>query len=277
MITNKIVIQGIDFIMQHLDEEITIEDVADHCHFSKYYFSRMFKAETGESIYAFVKRLKMEQSALRLKIEANKTITDIGFDYGYSPSNYSSVFKKHHNISPADFRKCINTTAVAHPFFENNIARFQSFSEYDKRISVQEFKDFHVIYERYLGNYLELGNNWCAFTEKYEEYYTENTLLIERSYDDPTITNVERCLYDVCMTVDENATLNNKTIIKGGKFAVYRFEGFVPEIFAAFQGIFAIWMPNSKYEMDERYGLDIYREVNRETMHVTMDLCVPIK
>ncbi|KZL90227.1 hypothetical protein CLMAG_39980 [Clostridium magnum DSM 2767] len=32
MITNELVIKSIDYIMQHLDEEISIEDVADYCH-----------------------------------------------------------------------------------------------------------------------------------------------------------------------------------------------------------------------------------------------------
>lgn len=39
MITNELVIQSIDYIIQHLDEGISIEDVADYCHLSKYYFS----------------------------------------------------------------------------------------------------------------------------------------------------------------------------------------------------------------------------------------------
>lgn len=60
MITNELVIKSIDYIMEHLEEEISIEEVADYCHLSKFYFSRVFKAETGESIYAFIKRLKME-------------------------------------------------------------------------------------------------------------------------------------------------------------------------------------------------------------------------
>ena len=37
MITNQLVNQSIDYIMRHLDEEISIEDVADHFHFSKYF------------------------------------------------------------------------------------------------------------------------------------------------------------------------------------------------------------------------------------------------
>ena len=125
MITNELVVQSIDYIMRHLDEEISIEDVAKESHFSKYYFSRVFKAETGESIYSFIKRLKMEQSALRLKIEKDKTITDVGVDYGYSPSNYSSAFKKHHNISPVEFRKKVKTTTAQHPFYKERIKKFQ--------------------------------------------------------------------------------------------------------------------------------------------------------
>lgn len=276
-ITNELVSHSIDYIMQHLDEEITIEDVANYCHFSKYYFSRVFKAETGESIYAFIKRLKLEQSAVRLKIEKGRSITDIGFDYGYSPSNYSSVFRKHHSISPAKFRKGVNTDTVLHPFYPDKHTRFKSFEEYDGQISVRDLEDFFVIYERHIGNYIDLGNDWLGFTEKYKDFMTEDTLLIERSYDDPSITSVEQCLYDICMTVDKDCSLDNVTTIHGGKFAVYRFEGLVQEIFGAFQGIFNIWLPHSSYEMDERYGLDIYRAVDREKMYVVMDLCIPVK
>jgi AraC family transcriptional regulator len=277
MITNELVSKSIDYIMQHLDEEISIEDVANYCHFSKYHFSRVFKAETGESIYAFIKRLKMEQSALSLKLEKDRSITDIGFDYRYSSSNYSSAFKKHHNVSPAEFRKGVNTTCVLHPFYPDKYARFQSFEEYDRQIQIQELDDFVVIHERYIGNYIELGKNWFEFTEKYKDYFKEDTLLIERFYDDPAITSVDQCLYDICMTVDKKCTLDNVTTIQGGKFAVYRFDGLVEDIFVAFQGIYSTWLANSGYEMDERYGLDIYRTVDRENMSVVMDLCIPIK
>lgn len=88
MIIRKALInKSIEYILQHIDEEISIEDVAKYCNFSKYHFSRMFKEETGVSIYSLIKRIKMDQSAVSLKIEKDKTITDIGVNYGYSSSN----------------------------------------------------------------------------------------------------------------------------------------------------------------------------------------------
>lgn len=277
MTKKELINQSIEYIIQHLDEGISIEDVADYCHLSKYHFSRVFKAETGESVYAFIKRLRMDQSAIRIKLEKEKSITDIGVDFGYSSSNYSSAFKKHYNVSPAEFRKSTNTTCVPHPFYPDMLAGFQSFEEYDQHILIKELDDFVVIYERHIGNYIELGEKWLEFTEKYKEYLKEDTLLIERFYDDPSITSVDHCLYDMCMTVDKDCPLDNVTTIEGGKFAVYRFSGLVQNIFVAFQGVFNIWLANSGYEMEERYGLDIYHDIDRENMKVVMDLCIPIK
>ncbi|EPY2304561.1 GyrI-like domain-containing protein [Clostridium sporogenes] len=67
------------------------------------------------------------------------------------------------------------------------------------------------------------------------------------------------------------------TIIKGDKFAVYCFNGYIYDIFVIFQGVFNIWLPRSGYKMDERYGLGIYHNIDRKNNHVTMDLCIAIK
>jgi DNA gyrase inhibitor len=277
MFKNELVSKAIDYIVENLNEEISIEDVADYCHLSKYYFCRVFKTETGESVYAFIKRLKMEQSAIEMKLGRDKSITDIGITYGYSSSNYSSAFKKHHHLSPAEFRKTVNTSRALHPFMLDQLAKFQSFADYDQQIELKELDDFRVIYERHLGNYLDLGKNWLAFTASHQDYLKEDTLLIERFYDDPSITDVKQCLYDICITVTDRCPLENVMTIEGGKFAVYRFEGVIPDIYEAVQGVFNIWLPNSGYEMDERYGLHIYREMDRDRQRVSMDLCIPVK
>ena len=63
MITNQAVNQAIDYILLHIEDDLILEMVADHCHFSKYYFSRIFKEQTGESVYGFIKRTRLQQSA----------------------------------------------------------------------------------------------------------------------------------------------------------------------------------------------------------------------
>lgn len=277
MITSEIVNQAINYIMQNIGEDIKIEDVADHCNFSKYYFSRIFKEETGESIYAFIKRVKMDQSAFRLKVEREKTITDIGFEYGYSPSNYSSVFKEHHKASPAKFRKNIARHSMSHPFYPDTANEILSFEECNNKITIEHVDDQFVIYERRIGNYQDIGKNWADFLEKYKKYLTDRTLLLEVTFDDAAITDVNGCLYDICMSVDKSCKLKNTHIINGGKFAVYHFKGFPQQIYPAYQNMFNVWFPQSKYHIDKRYGFDCYREIDCETMYMVLDIYIPVE
>lgn len=277
MIKKEIINQIIDYIRQHFDEDISVGDVAGHFHFSKYYFCRAFKEATGESIYAFMKRLKMDQSAIDIKLGKNKPLTDIGLDYGYSPSNYSSAFKKHHRVSPIEFRKSINVTGISIPFRPQEFVSFQTFDAYAGGIKIQEMDAIWVIYERIIGDYSELEQKWFQFIDKYKEYIKAETLLIEKFYDDPSITGLSQCICDLCMTVDENCILDNKTVIKGGKFATYRFEGKIKDIFCTLQGVFSVWLPQSGYEMNERYGLNIYRNIDRDSGRVILDLSIPVK
>ncbi len=277
MIKKELVHQSIDYIIQHLDGDLSIEDVADHFHFSKFYFCRSFKEVTGESVYAFIKRLKMDQSAIDIKLRKDKPITEIGLDYGYSSSNYSSAFRKHHNAAPAEFRKSIEVKGMANPFYPEALSDFGSLEDYDRKIKIQELPDFLVIYERMIGNYVEIKGKWADFLEKNKDKIKADTLLIERFYDDPAITGLNSCICDICMTTKEPAGLNNVTTVKGGKFATYRFEGKIQDIFCTIQGIFSLWLPASAYEMDKRYGLNIYREIDIENERVAMDLCIPVK
>ncbi|MEE1257277.1 MAG: AraC family transcriptional regulator [Lachnospiraceae bacterium] len=281
MIKNEVINEAISYIMEHITDEITVEDVAEHCHFSKFHFSRVFKEETGESVYAFIKRIKMEQSAFRLKVERQKSVTDICNDYGYTSSNYSSAFRQHHSMSPADFRKSIAEKSMAtNPNWEiysDMVAdRVMSFEECNKNISIETLEDFYVIYERHKGNYHDLKADWCAFTEKYKEYMTEDTILLESTYDDPTITDVDGCLYDICMTVDRSCKLENTRIMEGGRYVVYHFDGYLWDIFPVHQTLLNVWFPKSGYALDKRYGFDIYHSVDSEDMHMVMDICIPI-
>ncbi len=277
MITNQHINRAIDYILNHINEEISVERIATHCNFSRYYFSRLFKMETGESIYEFIKRVKMEQSAFRLKVEQNRSITDIGCEYGYSSSNYSSAFKQHHSVSPIEFRRSITQKSLANPLFVNAAVGLESFEECNKKVSIEFLEDYPVIYERYKGNYGDLSIHWATFQEKYKEYRTDHTLLFERTYDDPSITNIDECLYDICMTTPEGCKLENTYVLKGGKFAVYHFKGFVKQIYTAYQNMFNVWLPQSNCEIDDRYGFDIYREINYNSMYMEIDFCIPIK
>lgn len=166
----ELVNQSIDYIMQHLDKDLSLDILASEFYISKFHFSRIFKEETGESVYAFIKRCKVDQSAVDIKLNPAKTITDIGLDYGYSSSNYSSVFKKHRNISPTMFKQSIPANSMTVPFTPERVVNFKTADEYSARIDIQELNNFFVIYERFIGSYEDIEENWYQFLDRYNIY-----------------------------------------------------------------------------------------------------------
>lgn len=277
MITNEAINRAIDYILQHINEPISVAELASHCNFSRFYFSRMFKMETGESIHEFIRRVKLEQSAFRLKVETGRSVTEVGLDYGYSASNYSAAFKAHHALSPVEFRRTILQKSTVNPIFQNEIAAFDPASQGGQNISVEYFADIPVLFERHKGSYQDLSARWGAFLETYKDWVTDQTLLLERTYDDPVITALDACLYDLCMTIPQDCPLPNTCVIEGGKYAIYHFKGPVEHIYAAYQCFFNGWLPQSRCELDDRYGFEIYRKIDCGAMYMEIDICFPLK
>lgn len=315
-IENQIINSAIDFILSHLEGGISVDDVAEVCGFSKFYLNRLFKAETGESIYAFIKRLKVEQSAFRLKVEKERSITEIGSDYGYSPSNYATVFSKHFQKNPASFRKEIVEKSVFHPFYHGVKNKIETYEQVCRHITIETLPDFFVLYERRKGDYHNLSSDWCTFTERYKDFITDKTLFLERTFDDPSITKSDSCMYDICLTVDKNdprlktqcrlsggtcggvsggisgagfgagASAKNAdtgtdfmpstAVIPGGKFAVYHYKGFPQQIYAAYQSFFCRWLSETGNRLDDRSAFDIYRKIDCKSMYMELEICFPI-
>ena len=279
-IRRAVINKAISFIFDNIDEEITVDDVAKHCCYSKYHLMRMFKEDTEEALYQFMKRVRLERSAWRLKVERNKKISEIGVDYGYSSSNYATAFKKHLNVSPTDFRRT-SEKLVEQSSFSHGIS-LDDIEDSGKRITVEYLDPMLVIYERKKGNYHNLPAEWCKFIEKYSHLTSGDTIYIECTIDDPSITNEDSCMYELCQTIPSNhpALKENSFLLThmfdGGKYAVYHFKGFPQFLFMVYQEVFCRWLSRTGNQLDERPILDIYRHVG-ENGYMEIDICFPIQ
>ena len=278
-IQSAVINEAINYIFEHIDEDITVDDVARHCSYSKYHLMRMFKANTDEALYQFIKRVRLERSAWRLKVEKEKSITEIGVEYGYSSSNFATAFKKHLNLSPADFRKTsehlVEKSSFSHGIF------FDEMENAENQITIEHLEGFIAIYERKKGNYHNLPEEWCIFIEKYQHLADETTIYIECTIDDPSITDEDNCMYELCQTVSpDSPVLKEETDIltrdfAGGKYAVYHFKGFPQFMFMVYQEIFCRWLSKTGNHLDERPILDIYRYVGEDGF-MEIDICFPL-
>ena len=50
-IRSAVINKAINYIFDHIDEEITVDDVAHYCSYSRYHLTRMFKEQTLFMVY----------------------------------------------------------------------------------------------------------------------------------------------------------------------------------------------------------------------------------
>lgn len=282
MVENEIINKAIEYIFNHIDEKLTVDEVAEHCHMSKYHFSRLFKQEVGESLYSFIKHNRIALSAVNLKVNRKKSVTDIGLDSGYSASNYATAFKEQLKLSPVQFRqeRSWSDGKVPHPFFDQEFGYLKSFEEYDKDIAVKELPERNMIYRRFIGSYAELREHWIQFMTDNEKFVTDETVWIERSFSDPDIMELDRCICDIGMVITEQQRAQFAeqpiSMLPGGKYAVYRFSGHRNEIYTLYQGLFTVWLPQSNYELRCGEIYDMIHKFRSETNMLEMEICIPV-
>ena len=89
----------IEHVSSHLDEDITIEDMATHVGMSRAVFHRKFKEATTMSPIQFVKGIRLNNAAMRMA--EGKTVNEAATGVGYaSPSQFSREFKRMYGQSP---------------------------------------------------------------------------------------------------------------------------------------------------------------------------------
>ncbi len=102
------VIQQVEQIHQYIQknyfESITLTSLAGVYHMDASYLSRVFSQKYGETVIAFLTRVRMEH-AVELMKDQDKKLETISFLVGYDDYNYfSRVFRKKMGVSPSEYR-----------------------------------------------------------------------------------------------------------------------------------------------------------------------------
>ena len=100
----QVISSAINYIDSHYREEITLEDVADFVGFSRFYFSRSFKQQTGYSFRDYVTQRRV-QIAMELLINTSKPMSQVAQESGFgSMATFNRVFRDSKNCTPTQYR-----------------------------------------------------------------------------------------------------------------------------------------------------------------------------
>lgn len=102
----ELLVVSLEYIENHLGDDIKTEDVAAACFCSKSTIEKMFRCAYHISIHDYMVRRRMTKAARRLANASNESILDIALEYGYSThESFARAFKQVWNCKPSEFRK----------------------------------------------------------------------------------------------------------------------------------------------------------------------------
>jgi len=101
LITKRI----LKYIEGHLDKELSLEKIAKELNYSKFYIARIFKDNTGMTLYRYIQGRRLDEAARKLA-ETKTPIVDVAFEAGYSSQQaFTQAFRCVYTCTPQEYRR----------------------------------------------------------------------------------------------------------------------------------------------------------------------------
>lgn len=97
--------EAMEYIHQHYDQDLSLDEIANHVGISKYHFSRVFKDVTSLTINQYINNLRCKQ-ARQLLLTTELPVSQIAEQTGFrSVSYFTKAYKRLFSQTPTESRK----------------------------------------------------------------------------------------------------------------------------------------------------------------------------
>ena len=265
-----------DFIENNLGSSLQLEEIAEAAHFSPFHFHRLYTAMTGETLYQFILRIRLERAASRLLLAPPEPITNIAIDLGFSSSaTFARAFKSFFGISASAYRKnqkskeskLLNKNGKvgesedaysARVDFDTTLRRNEMSTVQAKSIEVKNLPAKTLGYVRHVGPYAgdeklfnRLSNTVMSWAGPRGLYKPGETEFVSIYHDDPAITDPDKLRISVGLTVPASTTSSGEISlmeIPSSPYVCALFEIDVSEYAAAWNVVCGEWLPQSGWQ-----------------------------
>jgi AraC family transcriptional regulator len=278
--------RAIDYMEEHLLEELSIEDIAKQAHVSEFHFQRTFTILTDISVGEYLRRRRLTLAAQELS-NTDSRILDIALKYGYdTPEAFSKAFRRQHGLTPSQAR--------------NHIGKLKSYNRLTIQVTLKgaepmkykiiERESFHVVGVKREFSCVN-GENQIEITKMWRDVHADGTndLLFK-------LNNGEfKGVLGVCVDKrDKQAQLMDYWIatehigstpeglmtleLPASKWGVFEVHGPMPDaIQKVWKQIFTEWFPSSHYEHAGTPDLEVYGPGDAWGPDYYSEIWIPLK
>ncbi len=280
-----------DYIESHLDDELSIQQLARVASFSEYHFQRIFRHFTGESLHSFIKRLRLEKAIFLLRKNNQMTIQDIALSVGFSnQASFAKAFKERYRVSASVIRKIgdLEMDKLINEISMNGkVLKGRMNYNIPIELKIKEIDPIKVLYIRHTGAYkgnsdlfMKLFTRLYSFASR-RGFVSSGTEWYTVYHDYGDLTEKEKLRLSVCMSIQNDFSSQGEfgcMELAGGKYAVGRFLLETNEYQNAWDYMVSKWLPESGYMPDDRLCFEYYppQECENDSMRRIVEIFIPI-
>ena len=249
----------IDYIEEHLTEELSLEIISEYAGVSDYHFRKIFFYLSGLTLSEYIKNRKLSEANKDLL--QGETVTEVAFKYGYqSMDGFTRAFKKWSGFLPSDVIKKGLSKSFPKLSFVISVkgGTAMEFRIEDKPAFnlVGVSKRVPMQFEGVNKEIVKLAQSITA--EQREEMHALQNIepyeIINASYDadadflkeDGDLTH----LIGILTTENQVSDLLEKVPVEACTWAIFPNEGPFPSMLQdTMAKIYSEWLPSSNYEV----------------------------
>jgi len=273
---------AINYIEEHIIEELDLSSVAQIVCTSVYHFQRMFICMTGVPISEYIRRRRMSLAVADLKNNENKII-DVASKYGYSsPTAFNRAFQSIHDIAPSLVKQdgvslksyppiSFTITIKGVEGLNYRIEKKESFRIVGVSVSTENGDEDGSELMSQLWDISAKNGTISKLTSMMD---SQPTGLISVMVCNDTVEEW-RFYAAVSSTKDIDGNLEEYTI-PSYTWVIFSGEGKFPDASTAlWERIFAEWLPTSGYEYDNGPDMEVY--LDESPQNTRFEIWLPVK
>jgi AraC family transcriptional regulator len=283
---------AIDHVVAHLAEPLRLSDVARAARLSPFHFHRVFQVLVGETLAAFVKRLRLERALTMMAFAPRSSLTTIALACGFSSSSdFSRCFKQRYGTPPSGFD--MNSWRAAHGSQLQtmipepgrfHVGRLPAVHNPDRfRVKIRDLPARTVAYIRVLDPYR--GDAVAKATERLITWAERNSFAdgqwLGYQWENPEITSLEDCQYYVAVETERFEATGEigRFRFPPMKVAQVEIRGGIDLELRALQWLYGSWLPRSGYVPDDQPGFEAWigRPFAHGAEHFELHVQLPIQ
>lgn len=265
------------YIQNHLDNALSLDELASVAHFSPFHFHRIFSSYANESIQSYIKRLRLERATKDLTF-TDLSLSRIAERAGYdTQQSFHRAFKTAFHETPKNFR-------------DKKLEYISQYIEKKKTddmptVEIKYVDPITVAFVRHIGAYHGATQPWLKLVSEVgmNVVLSPKTLKISIPYDAPETTPEDKIRFDACVSVNELPNFKPKGAIgiqtlHGGKYAIITHRGSINTLDSAYMKLYGLWLPQSGYEPADYPNFVLHRTIPGITpeSELETDIYLPI-